>query len=141
MGRRGTLETAQEAPMTFHSRLLLCIAALSLLGATLAGAVASHALDEAVVRAFSTAVEFHFFHGLGLVAVTLAADRYRLGRIAQLAAWLLVAGIVLFCGAIYATTFGAPDRVGALTPLGGIAFMAGWVAFAVAIALAPADTR
>lgn len=128
--------------MTIHSRLLLCIAGLSLLGATMAGALASHALgDESALDAFSTAVEFHFLHGLGLIAVTLAGDQYRLGKTVRLAAWLLVAGIVLFCGAIYATTFGAPGWVGALTPVGGVAFMASWVAFAVAVWLPAADTQ
>lgn len=126
--------------MSVHARVLLIVAALSLLCATIGGAAASHALstlDERALRAFSTAVDFQFFHGLGLIAVTIAADRHPARRGLWLCAWLLVAGTLLFCGSIYATTFGAPAAVGAAAPIGGVAFMAAWLV--LAIAMVPAD--
>jgi uncharacterized membrane protein YgdD (TMEM256/DUF423 family) len=122
--------------MSLHARVLLCLAALSLLCATIGGAAASHALsalDERALRAFGTAVDFQFFHGLGIVAVTLVAERHAGRRGLWLTAWLLVAGTVLFCGSIYATTFGAPGVIGSAAPAGGIAFMAGWLLFALAM--------
>lgn len=50
-----------------------------------------------------------------------------------LAARLIVVGIVLFAGSIYALTFGAPKAIGVVTPLGGLSLMAGWVLFALTI--------
>lgn len=114
--------------------MLLALAGLSLLIATIGGAAASHALgslDPARLRAFDTAVDFQFFHGLGIIGIVLVAERDRARRLVWLAAWLLVAGTVLFCGSIFARTFGAPDALGSLAPVGGVAFMAGWVAFAL----------
>jgi uncharacterized membrane protein YgdD (TMEM256/DUF423 family) len=49
------------------------------------------------------------------------------------AGWLLVAGIVLFSGSLYALALGAPKAIGALTPLGGLAFIGGWLAFALSV--------
>ena len=122
--------------MSMQARWLLCIAGLSLLCATAGGAVGSHVLtglDERALRSFATAVDFQFYHGLGLIAVTLVGERYRRAGAIWLSAWLLVVGTVLFCGSIYATTFGAPDVVGSAAPTGGVAFMAGWLAFAVGV--------
>jgi uncharacterized membrane protein YgdD (TMEM256/DUF423 family) len=123
--------------MSAQSKTLLCVAALSLLIATLGGAAASHALtglDERVLDAFRTAVDFQFFHGLGVLGIVALRDRYAQPVASRVAAWLLVAGIVLFCGSIYATTFGAPDWIGSAAPIGGISFMAGWLMFAFAVA-------
>ena len=115
--------------MSTENRALFCIGALSLLIATIAGALASHALtglDARTLHSFEIAVQFEFFHGLGILAVTLAGARYG-GLAIRLAAWLLVAGTVLFCGGIYATSLGAPAAIGLAAPVGGIAFMAAWL--------------
>ena len=122
--------------MVTQARWLLCFAGLSLLCATVGGAAASHALttlDERALRAFATAVDFQFFHGLGLIGIVLVGERRASGRLIWLAAWLLVAGALLFCGSIYATTFGAPGFIGSAAPIGGVAFMGGWFIFAVAV--------
>jgi len=122
--------------MSTQARWLLCFAGLSLLCATAGGAVGSHVLtglDERGLRAFASAVDFQFYHGLGLIAVTLVGERYVRSGAIWLGAWLLALGTVLFCGSIYATTFGAPDFVGSAAPIGGVAFMAGWLAFAVGV--------
>ncbi len=126
--------------MPTQGRLLLSLAALSLLCATIAGALGAHALalDERALRSFSTAVQFQFFHGLGVIAITLAGLRGFDNRLLWIAAWLLVAGTVLFCGSIYAQTFGAPAFVGAAAPYGGVAFMLGWLAFALSVWRRPA---
>jgi uncharacterized membrane protein YgdD (TMEM256/DUF423 family) len=109
---------------------------LSLLVATIGGAAASHALtglDAGQLKAFETAVDFQFFHGLGLLAVTMIGERHGSVRGIWLAAWLLVAGTVLFCGSIYATTFGAPSWVDSAAPVGGVAFMAAWTLLALVL--------
>ena len=115
--------------MSIENRALLSIGALSLLIATIAGALASHALtalDAHTLHSFEIAVQFQFFHGLGLIALTLIGARQSPLAL-RLAAWLLVAGTVLFCGSIYATSLGAPALIGRAAPVGGIAFMLAWL--------------
>jgi uncharacterized membrane protein YgdD (TMEM256/DUF423 family) len=119
--------------MSMQAKLLLSVAGVSLLLATIAGAVGSHALplaDEQARDSFETAVRFQFFHGLGVVAITLVGLAGRGGRLRAVAAWLMLAGTVLFCGSIYARTLGAAPGVVGIAPYGGVAFMVGWLAFA-----------
>lgn len=122
--------------MSNESRLLLCLAGASLLLATIGGAVASHVLtglDERSLHSFETAVDFQFFQALGLTAVVLVAERFGASVPLRVAAWLLVVGIALFCGSIYAVTFGAPRSVLALAPYGGVALMIAWLLFAAGV--------
>jgi len=117
-----------------QSKWLLSAAGLSLLVATIAGAVGSHALplaDEQALRSFETAVHFQFFHGLGVIAITLVGLSGRAGKVRAAAAWLMLTGTVLFCGSIYARTLGAAPGMVGLAPYGGVAFMVAWLAFAV----------
>jgi len=121
---------------TVQRSLLLSLAGLSLLVATIAGAVGSHALsfaDDQALRSFETAVQFQFFHGLGAIAVTFVGVNGPAGRLRGAAAWLMLAGTVFFCGSIYARALGAPGGIVALAPYGGVAFMAAWLAFAASV--------
>jgi len=122
---------AMKSPL--QPKLLLCAAGISLLVATIAGAVGSHALphaDAQALRSFETAVQFNFFHGLGIVAAVLVGLQGRGGVARAAAAWLMLAGTLLFCGSIYARALGAPPGLVSAAPYGGVAFMLGWLAFA-----------
>jgi uncharacterized membrane protein YgdD (TMEM256/DUF423 family) len=113
--------------------VLFSAAGASLLVATLAGAVGSHALtfaDAQALRSFETAVHFQFFHGLGVIAIALVGLAGRGGQLRAAAAWLMIAGTVLFCGSIYARALGAAPGIVAVAPYGGVAFMVAWLAFA-----------
>jgi uncharacterized membrane protein YgdD (TMEM256/DUF423 family) len=117
-----------------QKNLLLCAAGLSLLVATVAGAVGSHALtfaDAQAQRSFETAVQFQFFHGLGVVAIVLVGLAGRAGFVRGAAAWLMLGGTLLFCGSIYARALGTDPAIVAVAPYGGVMFMVGWLAFAV----------
>jgi len=119
-----------------EARLLLCIAGLMLLDATIGGAVASHVLtnlDERSLRSFDTAVEFEFFHALGLIGIVLVADRIGATSWLRAAAWLIVVGILLFSGSIALVTFGAPRDMLSLAPYGGVALMVAWLTFAIGV--------
>ena len=119
--------------MDTQKNVLLSAAGASLLLATIAGAVGSHALtfaDAQALRSFETAVQFQFFHGLGVIAIVLVGLAGRGGRVRAAAAWLMVAGTVLFCGSIYARALGVSPGIVAAAPYGGVAFMVGWLAFA-----------
>jgi uncharacterized membrane protein YgdD (TMEM256/DUF423 family) len=106
--------------------------------ATICGALGAHALPgrltPAQLEIYDTGVRFQFFQALGLLVLgTVARGGYSEGL--RAAAWLLVGGIVTFCGSLYLLAFhitlGAPLVVGLTTPLGGILLIAGWVMFAV----------
>ena len=118
-------------------RFLLGAAALVLLVATVLGAYGTHGLRDTLTAAawdsYETAIAYQFYHGLGLIGTTLIAERYPGSRLIALSGWLLLAGIIVFCGSIYATTLGAPAAVGSVAPLGGMAFMLGWLALGVGL--------
>lgn len=115
------------------SRVILATGGALVAAATVLGALGAHALRLAPdqLRVYETAVRYHFFHALGLLAIGLmvrAAD----SALARFSAGLIVAGIVLFSGSLYALTFGAPRAIGIVTPIGGVALIVGWIAFAAA---------
>jgi uncharacterized membrane protein YgdD (TMEM256/DUF423 family) len=99
------------------------------------GAFGAHALKarlSADAQAlWQTAVQYHIWHALGVLAVGLAAP-YMAGLWLRAAGWLLLLGIVLFSGSLYALALGAPRAAGMVTPFGGLAFILGWLAFAIA---------
>ncbi len=74
-------------------------------------------------------MRYQFFQALGLLAVGLTL-RGSDDAALRAAALLIVAGIVLFCGSLYALSFSAPRALGVLTPAGGLAWVAGWLLFA-----------
>jgi uncharacterized membrane protein YgdD (TMEM256/DUF423 family) len=78
---------------------------------------------------WTTATHYHLIAALGLIAIGLAGPRRRGLRIAAAG---LLAGITLFCGSLYAMALGAPRWLGAITPLGGISLIVGFVGFGLA---------
>ena len=80
---------------------------------------------------YETAVRHHFYHSLGLLGIGLALRTVDSGSL-RWAALLIVIGLGLFSGSLYALTLGAPRALGILTPLGGLALIAGWLLFAFA---------
>ena len=100
------------------------------------GAVGTHGLrarlSPADLDIFETAVRYHIYNALGLLiigAVALAASPPLL----RWSANLIVVGVVLFSGSLYAASLGAPRFIHVLPPFGGLALIAGWILFAVAI--------
>jgi uncharacterized membrane protein YgdD (TMEM256/DUF423 family) len=103
--------------------------------ATMLGAFGTHALKpilpEVRFESFQTAVDYQFFHALGLLAVGFAQRAYPQSAGFLWAERLLLVGMLLFCGSIYALTFGAPRFFGMVAPFGGLSLMAAWLVFAV----------
>ena len=116
------------------SRVVMTIAALLGAAAVLLGAFGAHALrdtlDDRALAIWHTAVEYQFWHVLAAIAIALLA-RDGASTCLRIAAAAFIAGIALFCGSLYALALGAPRLVGVITPFGGIAFVAGWIALAV----------
>ena len=112
----------------------LAIAGLLLALATIFGAFGAHALKAQLspdrLQVYETAVRYHFFHALGLLGIGLTL-RFVDASPIRWAAVLVLVGIVLFSGSLYALTFGAPRPFGVVTPVGGLALIAGWISFAI----------
>jgi uncharacterized membrane protein YgdD (TMEM256/DUF423 family) len=113
-----------------------CLVSGAILGflGVLAGALGSHALAGLLDqgnnrRLFELATDYMFYHALALLAVGLAKGRYP-GIPFEYAAWLFVAGSVLFQGNLYLLSLAGSNPVRMLTPLGGLCLMAGWVLLA-----------
>jgi uncharacterized membrane protein YgdD (TMEM256/DUF423 family) len=85
-----------------------------------------------MLAVWNTAVQYHFWHALGIMAIALAAAQLP-GAWVRAAGWMLVAGTALFSGSLYALALGAPRALGAVAPLGGALLIAGWLAFAAAV--------
>jgi uncharacterized membrane protein YgdD (TMEM256/DUF423 family) len=98
------------------------------------GAFGAHALKARLapelLAVYHTAVQYHFWHALALFGVALAFPHFPESAWLRAAGWLFVAGLVLFCGSLYALAFGAPRQAGLATPVGGLCFILGWLAMA-----------
>ncbi len=112
----------------------LLLGALNGLLAVAAGAFGAHGLEGHVppadLAAFRTAAQYHMYHALALLAVAWCTDKYPDTRLIVLAGWAFFTGIVLFCGSLYVLGVTGSRGLVLLTPLGGLAFMAGWGALA-----------
>jgi uncharacterized membrane protein YgdD (TMEM256/DUF423 family) len=115
---------------------ILVTAGLLLALGTVLGAVSTHALRARLtpdqLGVFETAVRYHFYNALGLLAIGGVALVVS-PALLRWAALLIVAGIALFSGALYFVSLGGPRFLHVLPPLGGVALIVGWVIFAVAI--------
>ena len=99
------------------------------------GAFGAHGLKSRVgpdlLVVWETAVKYHLVHALALLATAWAADRWG-GPWTTAAGWLFVVGVAVFSGSLYLLVLSGQRWLGAVTPIGGVAFIAGWVALAVA---------
>ena len=116
------------------ARLSLTLAALLLFTAVGLGAFGAHAVKARLApdmqAIWQTAVQYHAWHALGLLAAGLLTLHRPDAPALGLAAWLFVGGIALFSGSLYALALTGVRGLGAITPFGGVAFLAGWLAFA-----------
>lgn len=117
-----------------NARLALTSASLLLFAAVGLGAFGAHALKARLApemqAIWQTAVQYHAWHALGLLAAGLLMIVRPDAPGAALAAWLFIAGIALFSGSLYALALSGTRGLGAITPIGGVAFLAGWLALA-----------
>lgn len=88
---------------------------------------------------FRTAAEYQMYHALALLAVGLLLER-RPTRAARVAGWCFLLGIVGFSGSLYVLTLTGVTKWGAVTPIGGVLFLIGWAALALAARPRPADS-
>ena len=99
------------------------------------GAFGAHALtgrvEARLLEVFETGVRYHFYHALALIAVVVAIGRWPESNLPTIAGWLFVVGVVIFSGSLYTMTFTGWTWLGPITPIGGVALIAGWVCLAL----------
>jgi len=101
------------------------------------GAFGAHIVREMLTpdrfEVYQTAVQYHFFHSLGLLILGVAAYQLPESKLLRWSGGLLSAGIVIFSGSLYLLTLTDTGWFGAITPIGGLAFIAGWIFFGLAV--------
>ena len=112
------------------SSLILSFAALNGFLAVALGAFGAHALknhlDDYLLGVYGTAVQYHFYHTGALLVVGLLAQTQAQAGLLKISAGAFGLGIVLFCGSLYLLALTGVRWLGAVTPLGGLAFLLGW---------------
>jgi uncharacterized membrane protein YgdD (TMEM256/DUF423 family) len=118
--------------MTAGRRALLLTAAVFGAAGVALGALGAHGLaprlGSAGLATWQTAVLYHLLHSVALLVLALAPPRPGILP----AGWAFAAGVLLFSGSLYLLSLGGPGWLGPLTPLGGVAFIAGWMMLGVA---------
>lgn len=112
--------------------VIACI--LGIIGVGL-GAFGSHILGESIgeesMKTFQTGIQYHFIHALAMLIVAVAMGVWGESRKMAWAAWMFLAGIVMFSGSLYLLSTTGLRIFGPITPIGGLAFMAGWILLAL----------
>jgi uncharacterized membrane protein YgdD (TMEM256/DUF423 family) len=100
------------------------------------GAFGAHALRDTLsaqnLDVYRTAANYQMAHALGLILLGVWSSR-EATRLSETAGWLMFAGILLFSGSLYALALTSTALFGAITPFGGLCFLAAWALFAAAV--------
>ena len=114
-------------------RLFFAIGSLSAFVGVALGAFAAHALksrlNAELLATFEVGVRYQMYHAFALLAVGWACTRWP-GAVLNTSGWLFVAGTLIFSGSLYALSLSEMRWLGAITPVGGIALLAGWLCLA-----------
>ena len=126
-------------------KLFFFLGALFCFLGVLAGALGSHGLKEYLLQSsglnnFNLATDYMFYHGMGLLFVAVARDRYPALSF-HYVGWLFIAGTLLFQGNLFLITLTGNLMLGMLTPVGGLCLMAGWLTFALQALRIPKSTH
>jgi uncharacterized membrane protein YgdD (TMEM256/DUF423 family) len=118
------------------SRLFLLIGSVAAAVAVAAGAFGAHGLEGRVppnrIDTFETGVTYHMYHALALLVVAWASSQFAAPSVAY-AGYCFVAGILIFSGSLYLLVLTDTSWLGAITPIGGVAFIAGWLLLAYGV--------
>jgi len=118
------------------AKLFISIAAASGMLGVVAGAFGAHALrgrlDDRMLQVFDTAVQYQMYHSVALLGIGLLALQMPELPLLKNAGWLFILGIVIFSGSLYLLALTGQRALGMVTPIGGLAFVAGWACLAFA---------
>ena len=112
------------------TKTFFIIASLSSFLSVALGAFAAHALKQKLTpemfNIFEVGVRYHFYHAVGLFIVAWAISYFTTANLVP-AGWLFIAGTIIFSGSLYAFSLSGMKWLGAITPIGGLCFLAGWL--------------
>ena len=111
-------------------KVFLILGALNALLSIALGAFGAHGLEgklsEHMMDVYRKAVQYHMMHSLGLIFVALLSERLTGTNLVNWARWVMLAGIIIFSGSLYVLSMTGISALGAITPIGGIAFLISW---------------
>jgi uncharacterized membrane protein YgdD (TMEM256/DUF423 family) len=123
--------------MNTISKVFLMLGSINAMLAVMLGAFGAHGLKKILttemLAIFTTGVQYHFYHALGLIAVGLIAANIPATLQLKLSGWFMFAGIVVFSGSLYLLALTGMRWLGAITPIGGVCFILAWAMLAVAV--------
>lgn len=119
------------------ARIFLALGAVNAFLCVALGAFGAHGLKQRLapdmLAVYQTGVQYHFYHALGLLAVGLVLMHFPVSRLIKWSGWLMLAGIILFSLSLYALSLTGVRGLGAITPLGGVAFLSAWAFLAYGV--------
>jgi uncharacterized membrane protein YgdD (TMEM256/DUF423 family) len=117
-------------------RTFLLLGSINGLVAVALGAFGAHVLKARLstdmLSVFQTGVQYQMYHALALILVAVLSNQFSNSGAVHWSGWLFFVGILLFSGSLYALSLSGVKVLGAITPLGGVAFLAGWIMLALA---------
>ncbi|HHW77461.1 MAG TPA: DUF423 domain-containing protein [Xanthomonadaceae bacterium] len=123
--------------MSIWAKVFLILGSVGMVLAVAMGAFGAHALKRTLtpdlMAVYQTAVHYHVYHALGLLAVGLLALHLPATASLRGAGVLMAAGLVLFSGSLYALSLSGSRWLGAITPIGGAAFLLAWLLLTIAV--------
>ncbi|HEX6982107.1 MAG TPA: DUF423 domain-containing protein [Balneolaceae bacterium] len=118
-------------------KLFLVAGSIAMALAVMLGAFGAHGLkktlSDEMLGIFETAVAYHFYHAIGLLILGLTAHYLPDSDSLKWSGWLMMAGILIFSGSLYILSISGVRWLGAITPIGGLCFIASWILFALAV--------
>jgi uncharacterized membrane protein YgdD (TMEM256/DUF423 family) len=118
-------------------KVFVAIGGLNALLAVALGAFGAHGLQgrlsPEMLDVFETGVRYHFYHALGMILIGIISLHLPESALLKSSGWLMLAGIVLFSGSLYVLATSGIKWLGAITPIGGIAFITAWLLLVIAV--------
>lgn len=118
-------------------KLLLILGSANALLSVLLGAFAAHGLKSRLepyyLEVFKTGVDYQFYHALGLILISIILTQWAPNVWIKSAAWLMLAGIIIFSGSLYVLSITQIRWLGAITPIGGLSFILAWLSLIIGI--------
>jgi uncharacterized membrane protein YgdD (TMEM256/DUF423 family) len=123
-----------DPPSFKPARWFIVAGSINMFLAVALGAFGAHALKASLppdlMAVFQTGNQYHVYHALGLLAMAVAADRLHRPRLVLWSGALILGGLIFFSGSLYALSLTGQRWMGMITPVGGTAFLAGWLLLA-----------
>lgn len=117
-------------------KLFLIIGAINAMLAVALGAFGAHGLEgkisEKYLEVWKTGVQYQMFHAMGLFVIAFLLNKFPQSSLLTASGWIMFAGILLFSGSLYVLSTSGIKVLGAITPLGGVAFIVAWILIVVA---------